>query len=450
MKYPRYTAYKDIGIEWIGEIPVSWKIIKLKYVIDNFVGGGTPTTGVADYWTTEENGVPWVSISDMTGTEVIRDTERKITISGLKSKNLTLLSPGTVVYSIYASVGKVSKLFISATTNQAVLGLVNSEHLVLNDYLKLSLESFEPFVGYLFSSNTQNNINEEKVKNIVIPLTDRTNQAAIIRFLFIRSALIDNLISKTLKIIELLKEKRQAIITHAVTKGLDPNVPMKDSGVEWIGEIPEHWNVQKLKRSFQVLNGSTPRSDNQLYWDGNIIWVTPEDLSLTVGPFIYESSRHITPEGYHSCGTNLVPKGSIIVSTRAPIGYVKIARVELCTNQGCRSLVKKTVSDEKYFFYFFSCFAGVLNSFGQGSTFVELSSEKLKMFQATIPPIGEQISLTRFLDYETSKIDSLIAKNLKLIDLLKEYKTSLITQAVTGKIDVISFAVPADSNSTEA
>ena len=209
----------------------------------------------------------------------------------------------------------------------------------------------------------------------------------------------------------------------------------KDSGVEWIGEIPRHWNVQKLKRSFQVLNGSTPRSDNPLYWDGNIIWVTPEDLSLTVSPFISKSSRQITSEGYDSCGTNLVPKGSIIVSTRAPIGYVKIARVELCTNQGCRSLVKKTNSNEKYFFYYLSCFASVLNSFGQGSTFVELSSENLKMFQATVPPIGEQISLTKFLDSETSKIDSLISKTQKMIELLREKRQAIITHAVTKGLD---------------
>jgi type I restriction enzyme S subunit len=447
MKYPRYPKYKDSGVDWIGEIPEHWNVIKLKYVIENFVGGGTPSTGVSDYWA-DEGGIHWVAISDITGSDEIDDTKRKITVSGLNSKSLTLLPPGTIVYSMYASVGKVSKLLITAATNQAILGLINRENLVLNDYLKFSLESFEPFIGFLFSSNTQNNISEEKVKNIVIPLTDLNSQAEIIRFLSIKSALIDILIFKTEKMIQVLKEKRQAIITHAVTKGLDPNVPMKDSGVEWIGEIPEHWNVQKLKRTFQVLNGSTPRSDNSLYWNGKIIWVTPEDLRLTVSPIIFESSRQITSEGYDSCGTNLVPKGSIIVSTRAPIGYVKIAGVELCTNQGCRSLVKKTKSNEKYFFYYLSCFASVLNSFGQGSTFVELSSENLKMFQATIPPIGEQISITRFLDSETNKIDGLIAKNLKLIDLLREFKTSLITQAVTGKIDVRGFTAPTKSDST--
>ena len=102
MRYPRYPAYKDSGIEWIGEIPATWSIKKLKYVIENFVGGATPSTGVGDYWTTED-GFPWVAISDISRNDAICDTERKITFSGLNSKNLTLLSPGTIVYSMYAS-----------------------------------------------------------------------------------------------------------------------------------------------------------------------------------------------------------------------------------------------------------------------------------------------------------------------------------------------------------
>lgn len=182
MKYQRYPAYKDSGVEWIGEIPATWSIKRLKYIIEKFIGGGTPSTGVSDYWTSE-GGFPWVAISDITKTDVIMETERKITVSGLNSKNLTLLPPGTIVYSMYASVGKVSKLLITAATNQAILGLVNRENQVLNDYLKLSLEAFEPFVGLLFSSNTQNNINEEKVKNIIIPLTHIADQTSIVRFL---------------------------------------------------------------------------------------------------------------------------------------------------------------------------------------------------------------------------------------------------------------------------
>ncbi len=449
MKYLRYPVYKDSNVDWIGEVPSMWNVTKLKYIIQSFIGGGTPSTNVNEYWNAD-NGIPWISITDITRANEIQDTERRITNIGLASKNLTLLPPGTIIYSMYASVGKVSKLLITATTNQAILGLINKESSVLNNYLRFALEAFEPYIGFLFSSNTQNNINEEKVKNIWIPLCDLGNQRKIVEFLTIRINKIDNLSLKIKKMIELLQEKRQAIITHTVTKGLDSDVPMKDSSIEWIGSIPSHWKIQKLKRSFNVLNGSTPKSNNPLYWDGNITWITPEDMSKTLEPIINSSSRQITEDGYSSCGTNLVPKGSLIVSTRAPIGYIKIAGVELCTNQGCRSLVKKKELNEMYFFYYLSCLSNVLNSLGQGSTFLELSSESLKTFQVVTPPLDEQISITKFLYSEISQIDQLISKNLKLIDLLKEYKESLITQAVTGKIDLREFNLTNNSNCTES
>jgi restriction endonuclease S subunit len=233
---------------------VTWSTKKLKYIIQNFIGGGTPSTDNNDYWTSE-GGFPWVTIRDITKSDAIRETERKITASGLNSKNLTLLPPGTILYSMYASVGKVSKLLITATTNQAILGLFNRENQVLNDYLKFSLEAFESFVSFLFSSNTQNNINEEKVKNIILPLPPISEQASITKVLFAEIDLMDNIISRSQEMIELLKEKRQAIITNAVTKGLDPNVPMKDSGIEWIGQIPEHWKIIRIK-SVSKLNPS--------------------------------------------------------------------------------------------------------------------------------------------------------------------------------------------------
>ena len=454
MKYPRYPAYKDSGVEWIGEIPVSWNIIKLKYVIENFVGGGTPTTGIADYWTTEEGGLPWVSISDITGTDVIRDTERKITISGLNSKNLTLLPPGTIIYSMYASVGKVSKLLITATTNQAVLGLVNNERQVLNDYLKLSLESFEPFVGYLFSSNTQNNINEEKAKNIIIPLTDRTNQAGIIRFLFIKSAIIDNLVSKTLKIIELLKEKRQAIITHAVTKGLDPNVPMKDSGVEWIGEIPERWKVMKIKFTSYVKGrvGWKGLTSEEYMEDGYAYLVTGQDFQSK--RILWDSCYCVDKSRYYDDPYIQLKNGDLLITKDGTIGKLAVVNgleKPACLNSGI-FLVRpynNYITDFLYYVLSSSVFSNFyfLRSFG--STIQHLYQNVFEEFSFPIPPIVEQGQIVSYLESQTSEIDRIISVGKNMLQLLKEYKDSLITQAVTGKIDVRSFAVPTISNSTE-
>ena len=421
MKYQRYPAYKDSGVEWIGEIPEHWKLTKLKSVCHFNYGDSLPTEDRL------EGEFPVFGSNGIIDYNSLANTGSPTIIIGRKG------SYGKLFYSSLSGFAIDTTFFVNEKTSKVNLKWL---YYVLG-ILHLDMYSLDTGVPGLSRENAYEEI-------IVLPSNEE--QFLISNFLDSRTNRIDILISKQHNMIELLKEERQAIITNAVTKGLDPNVPMKDSGVEWIGEIPEHWNIQKLKRIFQVLNGSTPRSDNPLYWNGNIIWVTPEDLSLTVSPVICKSSRQITAEGYDSCGTNLVPKGSIIVSTRAPIGYVKISGVELCTNQGCRSLVKKTEANENYFFYYLYCFGSVLNSLGRGSTFAELSSENLKMFQISIPPIEEQLTITQFLASETSKIDGLISKHLKLIDLLKEYKTSLITQAVTGKIDVRGFTLPTTSS----
>ena len=188
----------------------------------------------------------------------------------------------------------------------------------------------------------------------------------------------------------------------------------------------------KIRRKFTVVNGSSPKSDVEEYWDGEICWITPEDLSLENGIFIHESRRTITQAGYESCGTKLVPKGSIVLSTRAPIGHVKLAGRELCTNQGCKTLVKKGSDiDENYIYYYLSCTSDVLNSMGQGSTFLELSNENLSNYEFPIPPLELQEQISDFLKDRTKEVYHLISKQYDIIELLKEKRQAIITNAVT-------------------
>ncbi|MDW2331509.1 restriction endonuclease subunit S [Vibrio sp. 1069] len=176
----------------------------------------------------------------------------------------------------------------------------------------------------------------------------------------------------------------------------------KESGIDWIGVIPVSWSCLPIKRSFEVVNGSTPRSGEKLYWDGDITWVTPADLSK-VNESISTSSKTITNEGLSSCGTSLVPKGSLILSTRAPIGTIAIASKELCTNQGCKSLIKTTSVENKYVYYVLSISGKQLNNLGRGTTFLELSTDELANYRVPNPSIQEQQKIANFLDHETAK-----------------------------------------------
>lgn len=205
----------------------------------------------------------------------------------------------------------------------------------------------------------------------------------------------------------------------------------KPSGVEWLGEIPEHWEVKPLKRTFLILNGSTPKSGEPAYWDGDIPWATPDDLGSLQGDTLNETRRMITREGFESCGTTLAPAGSVIISTRAPIGHLALAGVDLCTNQGCRCLVFRVEVEKRFYYYQLLTAKQELESWGQGSTFKELSRDKLAAIYLASPPLDEQRAIAAFLDRETARIDALIEKKERQIELLQEKRTALISRAVT-------------------
>ena len=207
----------------------------------------------------------------------------------------------------------------------------------------------------------------------------------------------------------------------------------KDSGIEWIGYIPEHWEMVTLKRRLKVVNGGTPKSEESTFWDdGNIIWVTPDDLSRNQEKYIYDSKRKITDKGLKNSSASLVPPNSLVVSTRAPIGYVKITGDKISTNQGCKSLIKRNSDiDEVYYYYSLLFKKDYLNVMGQGTTFTELSNYNLANCPASLPPYNEQKAISTYLERVDSEIDSLIADKEALIKKLEEYKQSIITEAVT-------------------
>lgn len=191
----------------------------------------------------------------------------------------------------------------------------------------------------------------------------------------------------------------------------------------------------KLKHYFVVKNGATPQSGEASYWDGDITWVTPADYT-TQQCYIAESRRSITVAGLNSCGTNLVPVGSVVVSNRAPIGLIGIAATPLCTSQGCKSLVKKKDNiNEKYVYYFLTTQETTLNSLGRGTTFFELSSFDLANFRFPVPQLTEQTTIASYLDRCTAEIDTLLADLQSQVEMLDRYKRELIAEAVTKGLD---------------
>ena len=424
MKYQKYNEYEDSKLSWLGKKPKHWKLYKLKYLVNRV------------HSKTIENGDNFRYV----GLENIQSWKGKLE----ESYNYNPDSASNRFFKGDVLFGKLrpylAKAFIAEFD-----GLCSSELLVLrtlkidNKFLLYFLLS-QNFISIVDSSTYGSKMpraNWEFISNLKLPLPNFREQQSISKFLDRETSRIDALIEKKQKLIELLKEKRTALITKAVTKGLYSNVKMKDSGIEWLGEIPEHWDIIELKRLFKLYNGSTPSSNNDEFWNGRLIWITPDDLGKNNRKYINDSQRKITYKGYQSCGTHLVPADSIIISTRAPIGHISLNSHKACTNQGCKSLVpQKDEIISSYYYYYLYFSQKNLNSLGKGSTFMELSANNLGKYIVPQLPVKEQKYIASYLDRETKKIDDLICKIELAITKHKEYRTALISAAVTGKIKV--------------
>ena len=205
---------------------------------------------------------------------------------------------------------------------------------------------------------------------------------------------------------------------------------MKDSGIEWIGEIPEGWEIRKIKNNFMIYAGATPKSEKAEYWDGGIPWITPADFKTT-DKYVSYGRKSLTALGYDSCGTTLVPAGSIIFSKRAPVGSVVIAKNTLCTNQGCLACIPNDAVNSTYFYYCISIFTEQFELVSAGTTFKEIAASTFASFLLPCPPLSQQNEIVNFLNKESSRIDSMLSKTRSSIEEYKKLKQAVITQAVT-------------------
>ncbi|MBR6426719.1 MAG: restriction endonuclease subunit S [Clostridia bacterium] len=206
-----------------------------------------------------------------------------------------------------------------------------------------------------------------------------------------------------------------------------------NSGIPWIGEIPEGWGVHRIKHHFSVISGATPKSENMAYWDGDIPWITPADFR-TEDKYVSKGRRNLTEEGYASCGTTIIPKGSIVFSKRAPVGSVAISTNKLCTNQGCLSCVAKDGSNVEYFYFLMSVLTEQFDLVSTGTTFKEIALDVFCNFELPYPSEQEQNSIVSFLNTECARIDAVIEKTRASIEEYKKLKQAVITEAVTKGI----------------
>lgn len=438
-----YQKYRPSDVDWIGEIPQHWEIKKIKW-LSPVLRGASPRP-IADSKYFDENGeFAWVRIADVTASERYL-TETTQTLSELGASLSVKRYPGDLFLSIAGSVGKAVITKIKCCIHD---GFVYFPYLKMNpEYLYYIFSGNEAYKG-LGKLGTQLNLNTETVANIQVPLPKSNLEIeSIISFLDRETAVIDTLIAKKQKLIKRLQEKRTALISHTVTKGLDPTAPMKDSGIEWLGQIPAHWETYRLKHisnvAFSNVDKHTKEEEIPVQLC-NYVDVYYNDFITDELEFMRAtaSSGEIQRFGLQQ-GDVIVTKDSESWDDIAVPAYVPNALENIvCGYHLALIRPNKARVDGRYLFRAFSTF-GIDDQFKMNATGVTrfgLGKYDLENSLFLVPPLAEQQAIADFLDQETATFDTLIEKIEQAIDRLHEYRTALISAAVTGKIDVRNHA----------
>ncbi len=282
------------------------------------------------------------------------------------------------------------------------------------------------------------------IGNVPVPLPDCKAQQAIADYLDRETARIDALIAAKERLLALLAEKRQALITHAVTRGLDPNVPLRDSGILWLGTIPAHWKVERLRFLVQVMSGATPDTGKSEYWDGEIPWVSPKDMKRDE---IADSEDHVTSAALTDSALRLVPIGAVLVVVRGMILAhsfpVALTVREVTINQDMKALLCRGAICPQYLRDFLRAVSRHVVSLADSSAHGtrKLETEILGQLLVCVPPMEEQVKISTHVAVQTAELDRLSTLMAETIALLKERRAALIAAAVTGQIQIPSEAV---------
>ena len=426
---------KDSGIEWIGEIPQDWGLRRIKTNFD-VIAGATPKSGEASYW---DGDIPWITPADYTTEGVyVSAGHKSITQDGLNSCATSLIPEGSIIFSKRAPVGLVAINSNPLCTNQGCLSCVPKD-LVDAKYFYYVMSIYGEQFDLFASGTTFKEISADAFANFKLPYPDFETQKQIASFLDTKCAEIDALIAAKEKTNTLLKERRQSIIYEAVTKGLDPTAPMKDSGVEWIGEIPEVWEIAALKRLGTPATGSTPSKDNTDYWDGDIPWVSSKDMK---SDYLLDSEDHITQAAVDECGLTLFTPGTLIFCVRSGILRhtfpVAVSTLPVTINQDLRALSLTGDVNPAFLLYYMRGMNDTIVSLYQkiGATVESIEMDWFMYFPVVLPSREEQDHIVEVLDSRCSSLDQIVKQNEVTVRQLKEYRQSLIYEAVTGKMEV--------------
>lgn len=419
---------KDSGIEWIGEIPKDWKFIKLKNIMTFLNGYAFEGDNFSS-----EGSFSVIKIGDIFNNKIDLKNSNKISLTDSEEKNLEkfIIKKNDILIAMSgATVGKlafINDIKEKAYINQRV-GILRNNKNIASKYLFYSLlnDMFLKYIYLLSIGSAQPNISSVGIENYTIVIPPLKEQEKIVNYLDKKVIDIDLIIEKTKTTIEDYKKYKQSIITEAVTKGLNSNVEMKDSEIEWIEKIPKHWEVIKQKYLVDIIMGQSPNSED-ISSSGKVLFMQGnKDFG----------NKYPNPILYCDTCKKYSRIGDILLSVRAPVGALNESDKIYGIGRGLCS-IKPLNINKSFLKYYLEKSKEDLKYYSNGSTFEAITIETLKEFFIVLPLKTEQQQIVDYLDKKVAEIDNLITKKESLINEMEEYKKSLIYEYVTGKKEIV-------------
>ncbi len=430
-----------IAVPWLGILRGDWPLVPLRYLV-RFLSGGTPDKGNADFWS--GGTIPWVSPKDMK-VDRINDSEDHITQAALDRSATQFVPVGSVLVvvrgMILAHTLPVAVTTGPVTINQDIKALVCGQR-ILPEFLHAVLAGQAEWLLSQADSSAHGTkkLETEVLQRFEVPCPPLDLQRRIVATMRAQATSLDEVVAAKERVLDLLAEKRKAVISTAVTRGLDPKVKLRDSGVPWLGEIPAHWPLVPLRYLVSFLSGGTPDKGNADFWSGGTIpWVSPKDMKVEV---IDDSEDHITEAAIDGSATRIVPVGSVLVVVRGMILAhtlpVAVTSGPVTINQDIKALGCSERLLPDFLRIVLAGQSRLLLSLADSSAHgtKKLETEVLQQLEVPVPALSEQQAIVEHIAHETAKLDAVRAATERTIALLKERRSALIAAAVTGQIDV--------------
>ena len=431
-----YPEYKESGLPWLGQVPRHWEIRQIRHIGRILKGvGGTKEDAVPV-------GVPCVRYGELYTTHTYFIRTSKAFVSAECATGYTPIQYGDVLFAASGeTIEEIGKSAVNLIQTPAVCG---GDVIILRPNLPVHA----PFLGYAMDcrpathqkatmgrGTTVKHIYPDELRCLLIPLPPPDEQVAIVRFLDWANGRLERAIRAKRQVIALLNEQKQAIIHRAVTRGLDPSVPLKPSGIPWLGDIPAHWEVRRIKQATRILRGKfshRPRNDPSFY-DGRYPFIQT-GVVAQASKFITSYSQTLNEKGL--AVSKLFPSGTLVMTIAANIGEAAVLTFDACFPDSIVGFVPSANADRDYLYMVFLCMKSELLREAPVNTQGNLNVERIGAMGIPLPPLGEQREMAKRAEAETEAFDTAISRLEREIDLLREYRTRLVADVVTGKLDV--------------